>query len=321
MAEKFRFAVMGAGNISNKFCEAVLLTEGCQVSAIASKNLEKASRMAQKYGNAKPYDSYEKMLAEEKPDAVYIAVTTNAHYDLAMLCLDYKVPVLCEKAMFQTAAQARTVFRRSRELGVFVMEGMWSLFLPNLKQARQWILDGKIGDITLGKLDIGFQAEKDRKSRYYNPALGGGAGYDILVYGYDILTWLVNQPIQSTKIQALFTEDGVDKTEVVLLKFEDCLGVLTTTFEADMADQEQAVIYGSKGRIVIPHPHFGNTCTLYTEEGKTETFLDEKTSNGFVYEIQEVMECIQREDIESKTIPHAMTLKSSALYDEIMKLK
>ena len=143
--KNFRFAIMGAGNIANKFCDAVKRMGDCEVAAVASKSMERAQGFAEKNGIKAAYDSYEKMLAEEKPDCVYIAVTQDAHYALCMLCLDYKTPVLCEKAMFLNSAQAEEVLSRAEKEKVFVMEAMWSRFLPAIKMAKQWMDEGKIG--------------------------------------------------------------------------------------------------------------------------------------------------------------------------------
>ena len=136
--KNFRFAVMGSGNIAKQFCDTVRSMDGCEVAAVSSKSMEKARRLADGQGIEAAYDNYEKMLIEQKPDCVYIAVTPNAHYDLSTLCLDYKVPVLCEKAMFLNSAQAEAVFARARAEKVFVMEAMWSRFLPNIKNAKKW---------------------------------------------------------------------------------------------------------------------------------------------------------------------------------------
>ena len=94
----FRFAIMGAGNIAHQFCDAVTLVEDCEVSAIASKDLGRAQKFAEECSVAHAYDNYEQMLIEEKPDCVYIAVTPNDHFRLTMLCLEHRVPVLCEKS-------------------------------------------------------------------------------------------------------------------------------------------------------------------------------------------------------------------------------
>lgn len=94
----FRFAIMGAGGIAEKFCDAVNRLENMEVIAVASKSLDRASRFAKKNNVAQAYDSYEEMLKDADPDGVYIATTPNYHFELTMLCLDYKKPVLCEKS-------------------------------------------------------------------------------------------------------------------------------------------------------------------------------------------------------------------------------
>lgn len=140
----FRFAIMGAGNIAHQFCDAVTLVEDCEVSAIASKDLGRAQKFAEECSVAHAYDNYEQMLIEEKPDCVYIAVTPNDHFRLTMLCLEHRVPVLCEKAMFTNSAEAKAVFEKAEKDQTFVMEAMWSRFLPAVNQAKKWAAEGKI---------------------------------------------------------------------------------------------------------------------------------------------------------------------------------
>ena len=203
MEEKFRFGIMGAGNIAEEFCQSVEKTGIACVTAVAGRTPGKAERLAEKYGIASAYQDYEEMLKQETLDAVYIAATTNTHYPLTMLCLDYRMPVLCEKAMFRTSREAEEVFSRSRRLGVFVMEGMWSRFLPKMNQVRRWIADGKIGDIRFASVDIGFRAPASPDNRYFNRELGGGAMYDLTVYCYDILTAVIRKPVKKIQVLSL----------------------------------------------------------------------------------------------------------------------
>lgn len=314
-----RFGIMGAGNIAAQFCDAVEQIEDAQVRAVSSKCLERAAAFAEKNGVPLAFDSYEEMLKSGEVDAVYIAATTNFHYELAMLCLDYKMPVLCEKAMFTSKKEAENVFNRSRELGVFVMEGMWSRFLPKTRTAKQWIQEGKIGDLVLGEIAIGFRAPQDMENRYYHPALGGGAMYDLLVYCYEIMTDLVGKPVLDTKVQASWAKSGVDEGENVLLQFDGCTAVLQTSFAANLDDH--AYLYGTKGKIYLPHPHYGNDCWLYAEGEEPVHFEDTEFDNGFVYEIREVIRCIREGKIESPVVPHALTLETTELYDSIWALK
>ena len=171
----FRYAILGAAKIAAKFCQAASMVKDCQVCAVASKSLERAKVFAGKNGIPKAYGSYEELLDREKPDCAYIAVTANDHYRLAMMCVERGVPVLCEKAMFQNSAEAESLFAQAKERGVFVMEAMWSRFLPTTKRVKQWLAQDRIGIPEISKLSIGFIAPEGADNRYFNPELGGGA--------------------------------------------------------------------------------------------------------------------------------------------------
>jgi predicted dehydrogenase len=318
MGEKFRFGIMGPGHIAENFVDAVERQGEAVVAAVASRSMERADTFAKKYGIAQAYDSYEKMLKEAELDAVYIAVTTNAHYELAMLCLDYKMPFLCEKAMCVNSSDAQKIFTRSEQLGVFSMEGMWSRFLPKMTKVKEWLAEGKIGDVTLVTCGIGFNAPKDDQNRYYSPLLGGGATYDILVYCYDIATYFFEGAPKDTICISDWSKSGVDRTDIVVLKYPDCLVSLTCTFEGDIA--EELVFYGAKGRIVLPHPHYYSECSLCVD-GEEPIKYDVQEENGFVYEIAEVIRCVREGKTESDIAPHSMTLEASRLYDRILEQK
>lgn len=312
----FKFGIMGAGKIANRFCAAVQFIDGCQVVAVSSKSKERAEEFAAKNGLPSAYDSYERMLAEEKPDCVYIAVTTDAHYELCMLCLDYRVPVLCEKAMFVNSAQAEAVFSRAKELNVFVMEAMWSRFLPAVNQAKQWLAEGLIGKPSFLDAAIGFVAPNDKSNRYYNPQLGGGAAYDITVYTYEIATYLITQPIEEVQTAALWADSGVDVVNHISIRFTDMLASLKTSFVSAL--DEVLVIYGDSGKIVLPRPHVAMEAFLYTAQKEIRAhYKDEETQNGFVYQIQEAIHCIQSGKIESSVVPHDLTLECARLFDRI----
>ena len=330
----FRFAVMGAGNIANKFCDAIRRLKDCRVTAIASKSIERARTFAAKNNIANFYDSYEKMLTEEKPDCVYIAVTTDAHYELSRLCLMHGVAVLCEKAMFLNSRQAEEIFELSRQKQVFAMEAMWSRFLPAINKVKEWVETKKIGLPVYGNIGIGFHADEDPKNRYFNPELGGGASYDLLVYCYEIITYIINWQVDVVQAKAVFSETGVDITNQVTLHFskplfetvngdatQQCHEALVSCESTLMAAmEEKMVLYGSKGKIVLPRPHFASEAFLYDETGNCiEHYKDTVTENGFVYEAQEAVNCIRENLIESKTVPHSLTIDCAKLFDILLQ--
>lgn len=312
----FRFVILGAAKIGSKFCSAISLIPDCQVVAVASKSAERAQQFAAAHGVPRHYASYEEMLDAEQPDCAYIAVTQNDHFRLTMMCLDRKIPVLCEKAMFPTSAQAEAVFRRAREQNTFVMEAMWSRFLPPILQVREWLSQGRIGQVELAQCDIGFVAPYAPDNRYFSPALGGGAAMDITVYAYEIITFVLNQSIREIRAQAAWSDTGVDASNHVSIVFDHTLASLMTSFVTNMEDQ--LVLYGSKGKIVVPRPHCCTECFLYNGDGTlAEHFADNQTQNGFTYEIEEAMRCIRAGLHESPVVPHQDTLACARLFDMI----
>lgn len=312
----FRFAVMGAGNIAVKFCDAVQRLDNCTIAAVASKSMERAQNFAEKNQIAAYYDSYEEMLIQEKPDCVYIATTPDSHYALTKLCVKHHVPVLCEKAMFRSSAEAKDALGEAEQLGVFVMEGMWSRFLPTTKKALEWMKEGKIGEANCIHVTCGGAFDRIQNRRNFAPELGGGAAFDLTVYNYELATWFFGDEILEKGIVTTWDAYGVDMFNQVTLKYKDRLAVLIAGCES--AVEEGIVMSGTNGRMVIPHAHYGSEVFLYDRSGKLiEHFIDAETENGFVYEIQEVMDCIQAGKTESEVVPHRDTIACAELFDEI----
>lgn len=316
----FRFGIMGAGKIANDFCDAVKLIDNCEVCAISSKSYERAKSFATKHGINKYYDSYIEMLEAEKPDCVYIAVTPDDHYRLAMMCVERNIPVLCEKAMFQNSDEARTVFEAAAKNQVFVMEAMWSRFLPAVNKAKSWIAKGEIGIPEISQFSIGFAAPEDKNNRYFNPLLGGGAAKDITVYAYEITTYLIEQKIKNMTVSAVWGDSGVDVNNHITIDFEHTLADLMASFMTSIDDK--MIIYGKHGKIVIPNPHYASECFLYDGSGNIrEHFEDKETAHGFTYEIREVMRCIESGENESSVVPWRVTTECSELFDKILETK
>ncbi|MBR5348170.1 MAG: Gfo/Idh/MocA family oxidoreductase [Lachnospiraceae bacterium] len=313
----FRFGVLGAGRISNKFCDAVARIEGAEVVAIASKSMDRAKSFATANAIPAAYDDYVAMIEEMKPDAVYIGVTTNAHYELVMLCLELGVPILCEKPMFTDMEQAKTALAKAAEKKVFLMEAMWSRFLPAVKKAKQWVEEGKIGTPTYSNLGISNLMNKDPQDRFYSAALGGGSAYDLGVYGYDITTFVLGDiPIDQVEEYSIWSETGVDIENLVVMRYPDTIATFESSFISVL--DERLIVCGDAGMLIVPHSHYATEAFLYdSQRTLVEHFKDEETVNGFVYEILEAMQCIREGKLESSVITHRDTIASTLLYDKV----
>jgi len=317
----FKFGIIGAGNISRLFCEAVRIIGAgrVEVAAVASKDIDRAKSFAGRE-NIENYfggsNGYEEMLKSCDLDAVYIATTNNFHYENALLCLNHGKPVMIEKPMAVNKKQAEEIFALAKSKNLFVTEAMWACFLPHAIKARSWIADGKIGELIYAQCSAGFKAEFDPKNRFFNPELGGGALYDVGVYLIEGLLSLLNLPVKEVKCMVLRAETGVDFTDNISVMFENnCIAKIFATFAARIISE--AHIYGTDGHIIIPTIIGGNECTLY-RDGKPVEHFKQEYENGFVFEIEETMRCINSGLLESPVFPHPVTLKCCEIFDLVL---
>ena len=317
--KQFRFVILGAAKIAPKFMESISHVEEATVTAVASKSMERAQALAANYG-LRAYDDYEKMLVEEKPDAAYICVTPNDHLRLTLLCIKHRIPVLCEKAMFMNSSEAEEAFSAAEEAGVFVMEAMWSRFLPPTQKVKEWLRTGRIGQPEVVHSTIGFKAPPDHKNRYLNPALGGGAAHDITVYTYEQACYILEQEQLSVQADAIWGPSGVDMTNHVYVRFEHTMADLVTSFAMQLPNVME--ICGPEGRILLPDPNMPVDCSLCAPDGTViEHFEKDEIGYGFMYEIEEVIRCVRAGLLESPTVPWQTTIDCAKVFDLIEATK
>lgn len=311
-----QFGIIGAGEIARKFLNAVRQTNDATVTAIASKSSERARKWAEKEQVAAYYGSYEELLANPQIDAVYIATTTNAHYENILQCLHAGKHVLCEKSLVRSYQEAREVCRLAEEKRLFLMEAMWSRFLPKTQKAREWIAQGKIGRVSLMQATIGWKADPVYNRRLFEPGLGGGSLYDLGIYPLELLPYLVDQNICDMQFFMKPYSTGVDDIVSVQLQLEDCIANFQCSFTTKLP--EYAYIYGEEGYICLPKIHYGNQALLYNHGDEIMESFEEGLENGFVYEVEEVIRCIHQGQTESSVCPHEMTLIAAGLIEKIV---
>lgn len=312
----FKFGIMGAGNIANRFCDAVKRINGdIEVAAVSSKSEERAKAFAEKNGIEKYYVGYENMLKDADLDAVYIATTNNFHYSDALLAIRYKKAVLCEKPMMMSAKEAEAVFNAAKENNVFVMEGMWSRFIPCVQKAHEWITEGRIGTVKIANYLGGINAPVDH--RIYVPELGGGAMYDLAVYPFEIVTYLVNQKLIGFKHSIRWLNDEIDENDSLILNFEECDATIQASLHTRIPSPSG--FYGTEGFIQMEKTHMASKVRLYNEAFDLVEEFESPCENGFEWEIMHVRDCVKKNLIESPIMPWKDTLLCAKVFDECLK--
>lgn len=312
-----RFGILGAGDIGRKFLDAVRQTASGEVIAVASKSLERAKAWAEKEGLETYYGNYEELLSDSQIDAVYIATTTNAHYENILQCLRAGKHVVCEKSLVQSYKEAREVCGLAKEKNLFLMEAMWSRFLPKTVTARNWIAQGRIGEVNLMQATIGWKADKVHSKRLFLPELGGGALYDIGIYPLELLPYLVNQKILDIQPMMARYPTGVDDISSLNLQLESCFANIQCSFTTKLP--EDVYIYGEEGYIRLPKIHYGNKALLYNHGDEIIDRFEGGLENGFVYEAEEAIRCIANGQAESSVCPHEMTLDAAKWIDRVLQ--
>lgn len=312
---EFKFGIMGAGNIANKFADAVRRVEGVTVTAVASKEEKRAKAFAEKNSIPSYYVGYDNMLSNADIDAVYIATTNNFHYSDCLMAIKHGIPVLCEKPLMMSQKEAEEVFAHAKEKNVFVMEGMWSRFIPCVQKAHDWIEQGRIGTIQIASYLGGINAPQDH--RIYVPELGGGAIWDLLVYPFEIVTYLVNQKLVDYKYSIRWMNKDIDETDSMILNFEQCDATIQASLHTRIPSPSG--FYGTEGFITMEKTHMASRVQLFNEQFELVDSFESPMVNGFEYEIMEVRDCVLANKIESNVMPWKDTLLCAEIFEKCVR--
>lgn len=311
-----KFGVMGAGNISHKISEA-LKGIGGHLYAIASRDLDKSRDYQKTYGFEKAYGSYEDMLNDPHVDCVYIATPHGLHFEHMLLALKHHKHILCEKAFTLNENQAKIIFDLANKQNLFVMEALWTRFLPTIIEVKRLVSDGIIGDITKIEANFCFKALKKDESRLFSPHLGGGALLDVGIYPLTFAHLFLGSP-NRIESKAEFSHTGVDISNEITLYYHRATAYLKSSFDYDLPIE--GYIYGTKGFIHIPM-FIGAECVLiYDNQHQLIKQIEHKHMiNGMEYEILEVISCLSHHQKASLLMPPSITLDMLHHMDEMRK--
>lgn len=297
----FRWAVIGPGSIAHRFAEALPAVPGAVLHAVASRDLGRARDFAARYGAPSATDSYEAIASDPLIDAVYIATPHPMHCDPAILCLEHRKPVLVEKPMSVNAVFERRMVDASRRNHTFLMEAMWSRFLPATRHVRELLAAGRIGAPRFLTADFSYSAEPTTSKRNYQSELAGGGLLDVGIYAMALASLVFGPLPDATSSFAHIGETGVDEHAALLLRYPGG-GIASLTCGVRALGSGEARLVGTEGRIELKPFWRAESVKLITRDGEETTEFPFE-GNGFEYEIREVMDCVRQGRIESPQYP------------------
>lgn len=313
-----RYGIIGLGTISNKFADAVNREKDVELVAVAARDQVRADVFGKKYKALKAYGNYEALMDDPDVDIIYIGVTHNFHYDLVKQCLNKHKAVICEKPLVLTKKEAEELTGLAQKNNTLLMEAMWTRCMPAYRKAQQWVRDGLIGEVSLINASFCFHGTYDPENRWYNPKLAGGSLFDLGVYPVEFSMGITGEhPSQVTGV-AKIAPTGVDESASMSMIFPGgAVASLACGFTTDAMDE--AVIYGTGGKVVVENCFGLTKAELYEGRDKKVSEFEEKTPNGFIYQARHCAELFKAGKIQSDLIPWADTIACAGIFDTLRK--
>src|SRR5947199_5087198 len=222
MAKKVQWGVLGAANIAvTKVIPAMQHGEWCEVTALASRNLEKAERFARDLGIPKVYGSYDELLADRSIEAVYIPLPNHLHVPWSIKAAEAGKHVLCEKPIALSAEEAIQLLKIRDRTGVKIEEAFMVRTHPQWIRVLELINAGRIGEVRSVMGDFSYDNPDPRNIR--NIAQMGGGGLMDIGFYLIFFSRLIFQD-EPKRVVGLIQEDPATRTDILtsaLLRSEE----------------------------------------------------------------------------------------------------
>jgi len=318
MSKTVTWGILGTGHIAEKFAESFGYVKDAKLLAVGSRKQRTADKFGKKYNIPRRYSSYRELAEDADVQVIYISTPHNLHMENALLCLEAGKAVLCEKPFTINAEQANKVLTKARKTGCFIMEAMWTRFLPAMTTLRALLQKKVIGTPEIVTANFGFKAVYKPDGRLFNPALGGGALLDIGVYPISLSSMVFGDPLTISSC-AHIGKTAVDETVAILLGYsENRVSLLHASIRHQTSHEAEVV--GSKGWIKIHAPWWRPAKMTIFIPGSKEQVIDLPfKGSGHHFEVMEVNKCLLKGKIESKIMPHDETLAIMDTMDKIRK--
>ena len=302
MDKLIRWGILGTGKIAKAMAEGLRDTAGAELVAVASRTLGSAESFGAAHGVPRRHASYQALADDPEVDVIYIATPHPMHHANAIMCLNAGKALLVEKSFTVNRRQAEEVVALARAKKLFVMEAMWSRFMPAIVEAKRIVDSGEIGTPATVSADFGFAAEAGPEHRLFNPELGGGSLLDLGIYPLSLSSFFLG-PVASVQAVGELGATGVDVQAAFTLKHAS--GAVSSCASSLRARTPcELTISGDKGFVRLnPRFHYTESLTVELADGEKRELHIPRSGNGYPHEAAEVVRCLRAGLLESPVMP------------------
>ncbi len=318
MTKKIVWGILGTGRIARSFATALGNVGDAELIAVGSREQDTANDFAAEFEIPNAYQGYAEVAANKDIDVVYIATPHSLHKDNVLMCLQANKAVLCEKPLTINASQAKEIIELARSRNLFLMEAMWTRYIPAITKLRELLAEDAIGNVQIMLAGGAFMPEFDANFYLFNKELGGGVLLDAGVYLISMASMLFGKPV-AIKAIAGMGKSGVDEHDAYLLEHNN--GALASLYVSLRGQSSPDVtLIGSKGKIYLHPPIFCPAkLTLSLYDGDETEYDLPFESNGYQFEAMEVNRCLQNGRTESEIMSLNESYEIMQSMDEIRK--
>jgi predicted dehydrogenase len=313
-----KWGILGLGKIAHYFVEDLLNVDQAELYAVASRSQSKADAFSNVFNAKKAYGNYEDLYKDEDVDIIYIATPHAFHFENTMAAINAGKAVLCEKPMALSHDQVKQMVNLARQKKVFLMEAIWTNFMPHLEKTVDITAQKAFGVLKHISAEFCFKASYNPEGRLFNPDLGGGSLLDIGIYPVYLCLKLLGVPdkISATQVKA---DTGVDLETAIEFTYKN--GSSAKLLSSFGKTKPSAALLKYEYAEVKLHSRFHETDQMQiTSNGKTELFDFKHQHRGYNFEIANVQECLNNGLKESPKLPLDFSLDLIKLLDDIKRI-
>jgi predicted dehydrogenase len=317
VAPPLRWGVLGPGWIAERFVGSLRRSTRQAVVAVASRDLERAAGFAARWGIDRAYGGYQALVEDPQVDVVYVATPHNAHRSCALLAIEAGRHTLVEKPLALNATEVEELAAAARDHGVFLMEALWTVFLPKFDVLRQVLTDGLLGQVKSVLADNGEHFGPEH--RIMRADLAGGPLLDLGTYPVALATMVLG-PAERVLASGQPAPSGVNgQASILVTHAGGAQSVLHTTLFSDTPTA--ATIAGTEATMTIPGPFYqpGDFRVRFWD-GATLDHREPATGHGALhYQAAHVAAAVRDGLLESPLRPLAASLTTIRVVDEVRR--
>jgi predicted dehydrogenase len=269
MIEKVKWGILGVANIAvRKVIPAMQLGQWTEITAIASRDLAKATSAAQLLHIPRAFGSYDELLADPEIEAIYNPLPNNLHVEWSIKAMEAGKHVLCEKPIGMNVGEARRLLQTRDKTGIKIEEAFMVLTNPQWVAVLDMIEAGKIGEVHSVSGHFSYNNHDLSNIRNIRET-GGGGLMDIGCY-LILFARLVFRE-EPKRVVSLVESHAETKTDILtsaLLEFSS--GHASFTCGTRMTPYQRVQIVGTDGRIEVQIPVNAppdQPCKIFVDDG------------------------------------------------------